>query len=293
MKYQQRIVAYIDILGFKSILNDTVNKDGEDDEKKIDELIAAFASMRDVWGLDKKSEVFDKSISQSKKVTIFSDTIVISFLEGEPSEVFYTLLEIKWLIMRMLWFGVLCRGAVAIGRFIHNDEYLFGPALVEAYLLESKAALYPRIILDRSVVDAGANNTAVHHTAKMEREYVESLLEQDSDGMYYIDYFFRAQSELDDPEYDFPQYINNLGNIIRKGLMASSHPSKADLKIKYSWMRERYNRMVSVVTDKENINYFKQQGELELAEFYSQLKQISPKKNITMRSSGRVKGARR
>ena len=293
MKYQQRIVAFIDILGFKGILDDTVNKNGDDDEKKINEVVEAYEAIRDIWGLDKKSELLDTSSSRSKKVTIFSDSIVISFQIDEPSEVFYTLLELKWLIMRMLWHGILCRGAVAIGKFIHKDEYLFGPALVEAYLLESKAALYPRIILDRSVIDAGSKNSAVHHTSKMEREYVESLLEQDSDGMYYIDYFFKAQSELDDPEYDFPAYINNLGNIIRKGLMASSHPSKADLRIKYSWMRERYNRMVTIVTKKDNIEYFKQQGELELAEFYSELKQISPNKNITRRSSGRAKGARR
>lgn len=293
MKYEQRIVAFIDILGFKGILDETVKKDGNDDEKKIDKVVSAYKAIRDIWDLDKKAELLDTSSSQSKKVTIFSDSIVVSFQVDEPSEVFYTLLELKWLIMRMLWHGILCRGAVSIGKFIHRNEYLFGPALVEAYLLESKAALYPRIILDRSVIDAGAKNSAVHHTNKMEREYVESLLEQDSDGMYYIDYFFKAQSELDDPEYDFPQYINNLGDIIRKGLMASSHASKADLRIKYSWMRERYNRMVSIVTKKENIEYFKNRGEFELAEFYSELKQISPKKNITKPSTGRSKGARR
>lgn len=292
MKYQQRIVAFIDILGFKGILNETVKKDDLDDEKRIDEVIAAYEAIRDIWDLDKKSELLDTSSSQSKKVTIFSDSIVVSFQVDEPSEVFYTLLELKWLIMRLLWHGILCRGAVSIGKFIHKEEYLFGPALMEAYLLESKAALYPRIILDRPVIDASTNNNAIHHTEKMGKEHVESLLEQDSDGMYYIDYFFKAQSELDDPEYDFPAYINNLGNIIRKGLMASSHPSKADLRIKYSWMRERYNRMVSIVTDKETVEKFKQQGEFELAEFYSKLKQISPNKNLTRRSSGTLKKRR-
>lgn len=287
MKYQQRIVAFIDILGFKAILNDTVGKDDTDDEKNIDKVVSAYKAIRDIWDLDKKSKLLDTSSSESKKVTIFSDSIVISFKAEEPSEVFYTLLELKWLIMRLLWHGILCRGAVSIGKFIHTDEYLFGPALVEAYLLESKAALYPRIILDRTVIDAGAQNSAMHHTKEMEMEYVESLLEQDSDGMYYIDYFFKAQSELDDPEYDFPAYIDNLGKIIRKGLMASSHASKADLRIKYSWMRERYNRMVSAVTRNEVIKGFKSRGEIELANFYSELKPISPHRNISNKISRR------
>lgn len=181
--------------------------------------------------------------------------------------------------MRLLDHGILCRGAVSLGKFIHTDKYLFGPALVEAYLLESKAALYPRIILDRTVIDAGAKYCAEHNTSTMEREYLEALLEQDSDGMYYIDYFFKALIELDEPNYDFPEYIKNLGDIIRKGLMASSHPSKADLRIKYSWMRERYNRMVSRVAKKEFIESYQQYGEVDLAEFYSKLKQISPYKN--------------
>lgn len=289
MKYQQRIVAFIDILGFKGILNDTVKADGADNENKIDEIISAYEAIRDIWDLDEKSKLLNTSSSQSKKVTIFSDSIVISFEAEEPSEVFYTLLELKWLIMRLLWHGILCRGAVSLGKFIHTDEYLFGPALVEAYLLESKAALYPRIILDRTVIDAGANNHAMHHTINMEKEFVESLLEQDSDGMYYIDYFFKAQYELDDPEYGFPEYINNLGNIIRKGLMASSNPTKVDIRIKYSWMRERYNRMVSTVTKNEVIEGFRNQGEQELADFYSELKLISPNKFTTSKPSGSKK----
>lgn len=91
--------------------------------------------------------------------------------------------------------------------------------------------------------------------------------------MYYIDYFFKAQSELDDPEYDFPEYIDNLGQIIREGLMGSSHHGKADIRVKYSWMRERYNHMVNIVTNKETLN---NSGDCELAELYRELKKISP-----------------
>lgn len=279
MNYEQRIVAFIDILGFRALLDETVAKDGTDDQKRIDEVVRAYTSIREIWELDKKSESLSLSTYSSKKVTIFSDSIVVSFKAEEPSEVFYTLLEIKWLIMRLLNHKILCRGAVALGKLIHRDEYIFGPALVEAYTLESKAALYPRVILDRNIVDTGATFKSQDHTSRQEREYVESLLEKDSDGMYYIDYFFKAQSELDDPEYDFPAYIENLGMIIRKGLMGSTHHTKADLRIKYSWMRERYNRMVEIATNKEAITRLRKSGEIELADFYSELKKISPGKH--------------
>ncbi len=279
MNYENRIVAFIDILGFSALLDETVGKNGIDNEKRIDEVIRAYGMIRGIWDLDKRVGGQLVSTSSSKRVTIFSDTIVVTFRAEEPSEVFYTLLEIKWLIMRLLDHRILCRGAVSLGKLIHTDEYIFGPALVEAHLLESKAALYPRVILDRSVVETGATFKDSGHSRQEERKYVESLLEKDSDGMYYIDYFFKAQSELDDPDYDFPAYIDNLGEIIRKGLMASAHHSKVDLRIKYSWMRERYNRMVEIVTDKVSIKKMRNAGEIELADFYSELRKISPNKH--------------
>ena len=281
MKYEQRIVAFIDILGFKLLLNDTVDKNGVDNEEAIDAVISAYEAIRDIWDLDKKSELVDMDITpiaNTKKVSIFSDCLVVSFTVEQSSEVFFTLLEIQWLIMRLLARKILCRGAVSIGKFIHTEQYLFGPALVEAYTLESKAALYPRVILDRNVIEAGSEHSIMNHSKSMEKNYLHSLLEQDSDGMYYIDYFSSAQSELDDPEYDFPNYISNLADIIRKGLMSSSHHSKADIRVKYSWMRERYNNMVDRVTDKDVIQNLYTSGENELADFYSKLKKISPNK---------------
>lgn len=278
MKYEQRIVAYLDILGFKSLLDETVDKDGNDIESKIDSVVSAYQAIRDVWDLDNSSGLAEYKKADSKQVSIFSDCIVVSFKVEDPSQVFYTLLEIKYVIILLLTRKILCRGAVAIGKFIHTENYLFGPALVEAYTLESKAALYPRVILDNSVIEAGTKYSALHHSAKKEKEYLQSLLEQDSDGMYYIDYFFKAQDELDDPEYDFPNYINNLRKVIQKGLMGSSHHSKADLRVKYSWMRERFNRMVETVTDKNLVQGLISSGEIDLAEFYQKLKKISPNK---------------
>lgn len=202
----------------------------------------------------------------------------MSFKVEQKSEVFFTLLEIKWLIMRLLSRGILCRGGVSLGKFIHSDNYLFGPALVEAHTLESKAAMYPRVILDTNVIDAGTENRTLEHTSSDEMGYVYSLLERDSDGMYYIDYFSKAQEELDDPEYGFAEYIANLGDIIRKGLMASSHHTKVDLRVKYSWMRERYNRMVTQISENNYAEKLRNSGDVELSEFYEKLKPISPRK---------------
>jgi len=274
MKYENRVVAFIDILGFRSLIDATTDKDNKDVESNIDNIVGAFKAIQETWN---EPELSGHTESNSRKVTIFSDTIVVSFRIDDPGQVFYTLLDIKHLIMRLIYRKILCRGAVSIGKFIHTDEFLFGPGLVESYTLESKAAVYPRVILDRDIIEVGSSNGFLDHTPKEEESYVKALLEKDSDGMYYIDYFFKAQSELDDPDYDFPEYIEILGDIIRKGLMGSSHQGKADLRVKFSWMKERYNHMIDIVkkargTDSDDVEEMD-----DLAQFYRSLKKINPR----------------
>lgn len=47
-------------------------------------------------------------------------------------------------------FGILCRGGVAVGDCFHSQNMIFGPALVEAYQLES-SAVSPRIAVSDEV----------------------------------------------------------------------------------------------------------------------------------------------
>lgn len=183
------------------------------------------------------------------------------------------------MILRLITKKILCRGAMCYGKLLHNDRFIFGPALVEAYLLESKAANYPRVILGRSIIDLAGRARSGNHTPNDEIEYVESLLEKDLDGMYYIDYFAKAQEELDDPQYDFPKYIELLGDKIRSGMNRSKHPGKADIRVKYIWMKEKYNRMVETSKNSYFLNSLEEQGKMELYEFYKNLKKINPSTN--------------
>jgi len=279
MNYEERITVFIDILGFKELIIDTIDKDGNDNPQAIDKLLNTYKSLRDVWDLDvaaDENSFLAKPRTESKVITTFSDSVVISFLAKEKSEILYTLLEIKWMIMRLVYKGVLCRGAISYGKLIHNETTLFGPALIEAYILESKAANYPRIILDRNIIELAGSAPSSGNSANDEIEIVESLLEKDLDGMYYIDYFAKAQEELDDPQYDFPQYINLLGDKIRKGMNSSKHPSKADIRVKYLWMKEKYNAMVDLSKNKQFLNSLQESGEMDLLDFYKTLKPINP-----------------
>jgi hypothetical protein len=49
--------------------------------------------------------------------------------------------------------GIFLRGAITYGKIFHTGRILFGSAYQNAFELESKKALNPRIIVDKSVLD--------------------------------------------------------------------------------------------------------------------------------------------
>src|SRR6185503_11483011 len=97
MNYERRIVAFIDILGFKEQISRTLDKETDEDvPANIDKLAGAFLAIRDIWDLDKPAVDGIPNVRQAR-VTTFSDSVVVSVREDEKSGVFWTLLELKYL----------------------------------------------------------------------------------------------------------------------------------------------------------------------------------------------------
>lgn len=237
MNYEDRVVCFLDILGFRSHVADTIKPDGTEAKDRTDHLIAAFEGIRDILDIDRSED------REEKEVTQFSDSVVISFRANAERGVFYSILDIMWMQVNLVLRGILCRGAVARGKFIHTQKVLFGPGMVDAYVLESRAALYPRVILDESIINLGAMAHARHHLPKHEEQSIMSLLEKDSDGMYYINYVTGAQSGLNDPELDYPNYLYCLQQIVARGVTAKD-PSVA---VKYRWLREKLKPHIELI----------------------------------------------
>ena len=238
MNYEDRVVCFLDVLGFQYHIERTVNKDGSDVEQNIDNLAQAFLDIRDLLDIDRPDERLG-----GQEVTQFSDSLVISFPAIEESGVFFALLNILWVQMNLARHGLLVRGAVARGKLIHNLKVLFGPALIEAYLLETKAALYPRVIVSKSIIDLGISKRFKGNLPQHEEESIMDILKKDSDGMYYVDYLTKAQGELNEPELDYPLYLGTLQQIIAHGLEVKD-PSIA---IKYQWMKEKFEPHLKIV----------------------------------------------
>jgi hypothetical protein len=54
--------------------------------------------------------------------------------------------------------------------------------------------------------------------------------------MYYINYVTGAQSELDEPDLDYPNYLFQLQRLIAEGLKLKD-PS---IVIKYRWLKKKF-----------------------------------------------------
>jgi hypothetical protein len=229
MHYEDRVLCFVDVLGFRSQIQETIDSQGNNVSQKIRNIADAFLHIRDLLDVDKPDE------KRGRAVTQFSDSIVISFPKTEKSEVFWTINELLNIQISLVFRGMLCRGAVVEGKVIHTEQIVFGPALVDAYELESKAALFPRIILSDSLLEVARSAHAHHHSASQEVKSIISMLKRDSDGMWYIDYVTKAQGELADPDFDYPTYLTRLSDIVIAGMSSRNVP----LRLKFQWIREK------------------------------------------------------
>lgn len=235
-EYENRVTLFIDILGFKKIINHTVNADGSDNHLEIEFLIETLGLIKNHLEIDFP----DEGKMLSRQITHFSDSIIISFREDQEGEVFKTLFNVQKLIILLLNRNILCRGAISYGKLLHNDRYIFGPALNKAYETENKAALYPRIILDKSIIEIGIKFHYLDNTQTEEKVAIKNLLLKDTDDMYFIDYFLNPEPALPNFKVDLGPYIKTLRNKILLGLKEED-PS---IRIKFSWMKNKFNNLV-------------------------------------------------
>src|SRR5699024_9537070 len=123
-----------------------------------------------------------------QRITIFSDSIVISYPVNLTSSLFHILIDLIHIQLDMWFNGILFRGSVDSEDICHKGSIVFGPGLVYAYKLESKCAIYSRIVLTKETIQLGARNAPSQNTFSMEIEYILDLLNKSDDGFYFIDY---------------------------------------------------------------------------------------------------------
>lgn len=143
--YTHKIVCFVDILGFKDFIE-------KNDHKKTNDLYEVLKKLNPSGIRSLLTEYFSKIEPNeylSLSINQFSDSFVISCDTNDTFSVkmlIRTLITLEYILLGKL--GLMMRGAVCLGNLVHDDNgVMFGPAMVEAYHLESNIAKHPRIII--------------------------------------------------------------------------------------------------------------------------------------------------
>ena len=133
--YEYRAVVFLDILGFSQLIK--ANR-----EVEILDALKVIEGLQNQYPYDGTTNI---------EMSAFSDCIVVSDLVGDGFGVVRIVNYASYLAWKFLDMGVLVRGGVSIGDLYHKNKTVFGPALLEAYELESQLAIYPRILATSEV----------------------------------------------------------------------------------------------------------------------------------------------
>lgn len=267
--YTQRVIAFIDILGFKNHVRESLIL-----PEKARQL---HCSLQRIYQMKQENDEIQSITSlkeEGVEVSVFSDSAVISYPVTMEGGLFYILLDLIHLQIDLAAYGILVRGGIALGEVYHDGNILYGPAMVEAYELELCEAVYPRIVVKRDTLLRGIETTyASQNGIRMEAEYIDSCVQKDEaqDDLYYLD-FLRQDQELIDVGDEYFRWLKVVRKMIVQGLNLSIGNQRVFSK--YAWLRRYFNE---VVTDKnasfpvpeyldkqDSIRFFQEYGRLQI-----------------------------
>jgi len=150
---EPRIVAFIDILGFSSII---AEYDSDDESNILNELhetleTAIKVSIENMTDVKVRTEM-----SEHLEYRMFSDCICLSLPYIEFGNDFHIQFKSIATIatsyqLMMMQKGFFVRGGISMGSFFSDKNMIFSGGLVKAYKLE-QIAVYPIIVVDDAII---------------------------------------------------------------------------------------------------------------------------------------------
>ena len=180
-QYTECFVAFIDILGFKNIIN----------RETCDYIAHIFDAIRGTTDLfhDYNFTSINSESMKKLKIKVMSDSICV-FVEKEVKDAFATLLiacaSFQAELLHCMPKPIMLRGAIVSGDIADQGETVYGPALTMAYLMEQNNAKVPRIIITKELLDdVSSCNSGDSTTCRL----IQNMTFCDSDAFYVLDCF--------------------------------------------------------------------------------------------------------
>jgi hypothetical protein len=219
VKFEDRAVAFIDVLGFKALVAGAVQSDEQ--LIQLSNLIDLLSSA--VPTLDSNVDASVQAHLIPKHIYI-SDCIILSAPLSDASRPNYDGLSI--VVMRAIQLshhflnaGFLVRGGISVGKVWHTDSNIVGPAYQEAYLLEHDGE-EPIIVLSEAAKMhwRGGSRMCLQHGGKV---FVNGL----------HDYYIPNNGPHGGIEQAYSHYEALVDQRLAAGLPQSAHS-------KWSWFKQ-------------------------------------------------------
>ena len=228
--YEDRIVIFIDILGFKDSIKKSIN-----DSTILNNIYLVINNMYNEYNFNNAIKKFD--LQNEYEISVFSDSIIYSAPLKNNLDIYYMFSMVECLLRKIISFGFVARGGVSIGKMIHYDGIAFGPALVESVELESKA-IYPRIIFSEATyknlisILKKNNKKNCDDDIKQFRNLFYKFSNETHEKFFYLDYI--AQSNEFECNDDYINFLSKAKKIVEDGIATQNNKH---IKEKYVWLK--------------------------------------------------------
>lgn len=190
-EYQRMLVTFVDILGFKNLV----------EAGTAAECLDVLESKRT---LSLKRWIPDYDEMSNAQTFSFSDLIVnvIPLNTVNPLHAFFD--QLCTLGFRQFLLAsrkVFVRGGITVGDIYADGNAIFGPALIRAYELESQTAKWPIIAIDPALIQTIESETPRYLALRKEQDgasgpalgqlflaFLSSLVNKTSEGTHFVDY---------------------------------------------------------------------------------------------------------
>jgi len=233
--YSRKVVAYLDVLGFRSIILETAQ--GRDPTEFPNCFLGeAHSDVNHVGCRESERELgtakyklLQREVSagnpRKSAVAYFSDSILIS-ADADEIGIADLVSRIRFLQLAFLWEADLpVRGGIAFGDIVHEKTRMYGPALIEAYDLERAPPGHPRVVVSENAIPLLRENPSVAADLDLTR---------DTDGRQILDLFGSGLGTIGDRQRRevFGGHRASI-EISLRGLKGSEQGS--DLRVRSKW----------------------------------------------------------
>lgn len=234
-----------------------------------DAILPSYCVYMDILGVrdettiafkeNKGQELFDKFMLATSKAVkfikdedtrlwvhkIFTDNVLLGYpirksSDGE-SEFGLLISGLMYYQLSMALDGFFVRGAFSMDHLYVGADVVYGPAILEAYKLESEIANNPRIIFSDEVMDLVRAHLKYYGDPKDSPQYEEIML--DTDGRYFINYLYGI---IENDEYSIDEsalmmHKKNVEDRLRQ-FQNNSH-----IWSKYLWVANYHNYFCKLI----------------------------------------------